>query len=79
MGVDRSGNDRQSRRHFDQLIGGLPANPQAVTDLAGSFERRGIFDRALETFMHGRRMLGSSYPSTCGLPRFMSEKGNIRP
>lgn len=76
--LERAGNDRQSRRHFDELIGRLPANPQAVTDLAASFERRGYLDRALETFMHGRRMLGSSHPLHLRIAPIYERKGDFR-
>jgi tetratricopeptide (TPR) repeat protein len=76
--LQRAGNDRPSARHFDQLIGGLPANPQAVIDLAGSFERRGLFDRALETYMHGRRMLGPSNPFNLRIAPLLERKGEYK-
>ncbi len=76
--LDRSGNERQARRHFDQLISGLPGSQQAVIDLAGSFERRGFIDRALETLMHGRRMLGTSYPFNLRIAPLYERKGDYK-
>jgi tetratricopeptide (TPR) repeat protein len=60
--MERAGNTRQSRRHFDNLIANLPARLPAVNDLAAAFEQRNLTDRVLETFLHGRKLLGSGQP-----------------
>ncbi len=58
----RAGNDRRARRQIDGLISDLGPNPDDVTDLAMAFERRGFIDRALETYLRGRRLLGERHP-----------------
>lgn len=58
----RSGNQRRERRHMDGLINDLGANHHQVIDLALAFEGRGFIDRALETLMRGRELLGDSHP-----------------
>jgi tetratricopeptide (TPR) repeat protein len=59
--MQRAGNDRQARRQFDRLIRNLESSPRAVRDLAAAFENRAMYDHALETYMRGRRMLGSAH------------------
>lgn len=60
--MERSGNTRQSRRHFDNLIGNLPNRIQAVQELAAAFDARKMVDRQLETYLQGRKILGVSQP-----------------
>ncbi len=59
---DKAGDNRKFRRHFDSLIRSLSAHPPSVNDLANAFIFREYFDRALETYLQGRSMLGDSYP-----------------
>ncbi len=58
----RSGNQRRERRHTEGLINDLRANHRQVIDLALAFEGRGFIDRALETLLRGRELLGDSHP-----------------
>ncbi|MFO7978860.1 MAG: tetratricopeptide repeat protein [Bacteroidales bacterium] len=58
----RSGNQRRSRRLFDDLIAGMQPRTQQVLDLADAFQGRGLNDYALETYLRGRRLLGSTHP-----------------
>ena len=58
----RADNQRRARRMMDDLIATLPAAYQEVVDLAVAFDRRGFTDRALETYQHGRQMLGDRHP-----------------
>ncbi len=60
--MERAGNMRQSRRHFDNLISSLPARLPAVNDLAAAFDQRNLIERVLETFLQGRKLLGSGQP-----------------
>lgn len=59
---DKAGDTRKFRRHFDSLIRSLSAHPPSVNDLANAFIFREYFDRALETYLQGRNILGVSYP-----------------
>ena len=73
---DRSGNDRNARRQFDGLFRSLQANPRQITALAEAFEARSYFDFAIETYLRGRRMLGSSYPLHLQLAPLYERKGD---
>ncbi|MBW6478840.1 MAG: hypothetical protein K0B37_05370, partial [Bacteroidales bacterium] len=72
---DKSGDTRKSRRHFDSLIRSLSAHPPSVNDLANAFIFREYFDRALETYLQGRSMLGNSYPFNLQIAAIYSQRG----
>jgi tetratricopeptide (TPR) repeat protein len=72
---DKAGDSRKSRRHFDSLIRSLSAHPPSVNDLANAFIFREYFDRALETYLHGRSMLGNSYPFNLQIAAVYSRRG----
>ncbi len=73
-----SGNNRRARRQMDELIEKLRANPGEITDLALAFEARGYLDRALETYLHGRRLLAESHPLHLRIADIHEKKGNYR-
>ncbi len=72
---DKAGDNRKFRRYFDGLIRNLSAHPQSVNDLANAFIFRKYFDRALETYLQGRSMLGNSYPFNLQIASLYSRKG----
>ncbi len=74
----RGGNERQMRRQFDQLIDGLPSDVRAVIDLAEAFDRRGFTDRALETYLQGRQLLGPAHPLHLRMAPLYERKGDYR-
>ncbi len=69
-----AGNERQARRQLDGLISDMQANPDAVNALAGAFESRGFFERALETYKRGRRLLGQRHPFHIQIARLYERK-----
>jgi tetratricopeptide (TPR) repeat protein len=76
--MERSGNLRQSRRQLDGLIGDLPSEMRHVTDLAEAFDQRGYSDRVIETYLQGRKLLGSSQPLHLHLAPVYERMGNYR-
>ncbi len=74
----RAGNNRRARRQMDALIGDLKAVRQDVFDLAMAFETRGFLDLALETYMHGRRLLGEQHPLHLRIAGIYEKKGEYR-
>lgn len=62
MIYSRSGNIRREQRHMESLISGLRADQRQVRDLALAFEARGFLDRALQTYLRGRELLGDKHP-----------------
>ena len=75
---ERAGNARRARRHFDGLIDDLQARYASVVDLATAFETRGYTDRAMETFRHGRELLGGEYPLHLHLAELYEKKGDYK-
>jgi tetratricopeptide (TPR) repeat protein len=76
--ADKSGNQRQSRRQFDGLISTLPAGQRQVLDLAHAFEARDYTERAIETLLHGRRLMGEAHPLHLYLAPLFERKGDYR-
>ena len=76
--MEKAGNGRQARRHYDGLIDGLQAVPEVVIDLAVAFENRGMPDRAIEACLQGRKLLGSSYSLHLRLAALYEGKGDYR-
>lgn len=73
----RAGNDRRARRQMDRLIEDVEKDHRSVIDLANAFETRGFLDRALETYMHGRELLGDSHPLHLRIADIHEKKGNF--
>ncbi len=72
----KAGNNRQARRQLDGLISDMLANPDAVNELAGAFETRGFYERALETYQRGRRLLGDRHPFHIQIARLYERQGD---
>ncbi len=72
----RAGNSRRERRQMDALINDLEANRQQVIDLALAYETRGYTDRALETYLRGRELLGDRYPLHLRIAEIHERQGN---
>ncbi len=75
---ERAGNNRQARRQFSGLINRLTDDPVEVTDLAIAFEQRGMFDRAIDTYLHGRKLLGARHPLHLRLAPLYERQGDFR-
>ncbi len=73
----RAGNSRRARRQIEGLINDLGARHQDVIDLAMAFETRGFLDRALETYMRGRRLLGDRHPLHLRIAGIHEKKGDF--
>ncbi len=58
---DQSGDMRKSRRHFENMVRSVPANPQSVIELANAFLFRDYTDLALQTYERGRQLIGRGY------------------
>lgn len=76
--MERAGSSRQARRHLDGLIDQLAANPSTVISLSEAFEQRGMEDRAIDTYLHGRKLLGNSHPLHLQLARLYERQGQYR-
>lgn len=76
--LERAGSNRQARRQFDGLINGLAASSAEVAALAIAFEQRGMPDRAIDTYLHGRKLLGIRYPLHLRLAPLYERQGNFR-
>ncbi len=76
--MERSGSDRQSRRQLDGLINDLSADLPLILNLAEAFDNRGYTERMLETYLQGRRLLGSSQPLHLRLAKVYERMGNFR-
>jgi len=74
----RAENNRRARRHMDELIENLSADPDEVTDLAMAFENRGFLDRAMEAYKEGRSLLGASHPLHLRIADIHEKKGEYR-
>ncbi len=74
---ERSGNARRAQRQKDDLISELSANADDVIGLAMAFETRGFMDRALETYLRGRRLLGDSHPLHLRIAGVHEKMGNF--
>lgn len=74
---DRGGNQRNARRQFDELFNSLKANPRQVTALAEAFQARGYIDFAIETYLRGRRLMGSSHHVNLYLAPLYEQKGDL--
>ncbi len=72
----QAGNTRRERRHMDALIGDLEANQRQIIDLALAFEARAYFDRAKETYLRGRELLGGTPPLHLRIAELHERKGN---
>ena len=75
---EASGNQRQARRQFDGLIESLPAEARSIIDLAGAFETRRMNERAIDAYLQGRRLLGSSTPFHLRLAALYERQGNFQ-
>lgn len=75
MIYNRSGKLRREHRHMEALINDLDANQRQVIDLALAFESRGFIDRALETYLRGRELLGDSHPFHLRIAAIHEKKG----
>lgn len=54
----QSGDQRKAQRHFEGLIQQLPADSEKIKDLALSFNYHGLSQQAIQTYLHGRKLLG---------------------
>ncbi len=73
-----AGNQRQSRRQFDRLIRDVPPEKEAVVALARAFEERELYERALETYLLGRRQMGDRPALHLYLASLHATMGNHR-
>ncbi len=74
----QAGNERRARRLMDDLIESLEASYREVVDLAMAFERRGFTDRTLETYLHGRQLLGERQPLHLRIAAIHEQQGRYR-
>jgi tetratricopeptide (TPR) repeat protein len=76
--MERSGNSRQSRRQFDELVNEVIAELHHVVNLAEAFDRRGYSDRVVETYLKGRKLLGPAQPLHLRLAPVYERMGDYR-
>jgi tetratricopeptide (TPR) repeat protein len=58
---EQSGNQSGARQHYDEAIKKLPADQNAIAQLANKFVSRQQNNNAIETYLKGRKATGNSY------------------
>ena len=74
---DRSGETRRKERQFDNIMKEMEGNPRRVVAQAEAFESRGYPDLAIDTYLRGRRLMGSNYPVHLKLAPLYGRKGDL--
>ncbi|MEE4176779.1 MAG: tetratricopeptide repeat protein [Bacteroides sp.] len=74
---DRAGETRKMQRQFDGIMKEMQADPRRVVAQAEAFGNRGYIDLAIDTYLRGRRLMGSNYPVHLKLAPLYRRKGDL--
>lgn len=73
---DQQGKTKAADKTYDKVLEALPAKANKLKTIANTFQNRGVYDYAIQTFLEGRKLLQQEKAFSLALARLYRKQGD---